>query len=354
MTSRRRLLKLGALGGVLGAAACAVGAVRSDGGGGANPYYDGPVSDHFDGTRFFNPGGQSPAGLGALLRWQLGGGRAEWPDAVAVTQALPEPRVAGLRVTMVNHATMLLQAGGVNLLTDPVWSRRVSPVSFAGPARVAAPGVPFDRLPPIDAVLVSHNHYDHLDVETPRRLHAAHAMPVLTPLGNDAILREAVPGIDVRAADWGGTLEAGGVAARLLPCHHWSARGARDRSMALWAAFLLETPAGRVFHVGDTGFDGGRPYRDLGPDIRLAVLPIGAYAPRWFMAPQHQNPAEAVEGFRLSGARHALGHHWGTFQLTNEAREEPPARLRAALAAAGVAPDRFRTLPNGGVWDVPA
>ena len=352
MTNRRRFLKLGALGGVLGAAACAVQGARSPGQG-RNPYYDGPVSDHFDGTRFFNPDGEPPRGFGDLLRWQLGGGRAEWPEAVPVTQARPEARVDGLRVTMVGHATVLIQAGGRNVLTDPVWSRRVSPFAFVGPARVAAPGVAFDALPPIDAVCLSHNHYDHLDLDTLRRLHAVHAMPVVTPLGNDAILRDAIPGIDVRAGDWCEVIEAGGVPVRLVPCHHWSARGTRDRSMALWSAFVLETPAGRVLHVGDTGFHGGRPYRGLPGDIRLAVLPIGAYAPRWFMAPQHQNPAEAVRGFALCGARHALGHHWGTFQLTNEPREEPPARLLAALDAEGIDRGRFRTLPNGGVWDVP-
>ena len=351
MTTRRRLLQIATLGGVLGAASAASGARP---GGGRNPYYAGPPSDHFDGTRFFNPGGRPPSGFGDFLRWQFGGGRAAWPESVAVTQALPERRVGGLRVTMVGHATVLIQAGGANLLTDPVWSRRVSPLAFAGPARVAAVGVPFDALPPIDAVLLTHNHYDHMDVETLRRLHARDAMPVLTPLGNDAILREAVPGIDAWAGDWGDTFEVGGVSARLAPCHHWSARGARDRSMALWAAFVIDTPAGRVLHVGDTGFDGGRPYRGLPGDVRLAILPIGAYAPRWFMAPQHQDPGEAVEGFALTGARHALGHHWGTFQLTNEARDEPLARLAAALEAKGIAPDRFRTLPNGGVWDVPA
>ncbi|TFL18936.1 MBL fold metallo-hydrolase [Jannaschia formosa] len=348
---RRTLLSLAGVTGALGAAACAVQRT-----GASNPYYQGPVTDHFDGTRFFNPDGQDPRGFADLLRWQLGGDRAEWPGSVGITQDRPEPRVADLRVTMVGHATVLIQAGGLNLLTDPVWSTRASPFSFAGPARVTAPGVAFDALPPIDAVLLSHNHYDHLDIATLRRLHDRFAMPVLTPLGNDAVLRDEIPGIDARAADWGEVLETGPLSVRLLPCHHWSARGTRDRSMALWAAFAIGTPAGRIYHVGDTGYDLGRPYAtaaEHGP-YRLAILPIGAYAPRWFMAPQHQNPEEAVGGFTALGARHALAHHWGTFQLTNEARDEPPARLADALAAQGVPPERFRAIAPGQRWDVPA
>lgn len=351
MTNRRRFLTLGALGSLAGAAACAV---QSSGRG--NPYYQGPVSDHFDGTRFFNPGGEDPRGFRDLLRWQLQGDRADWPDQVGISRTKPEPRVADLRVTMVGHATVLIQVAGRNILTDPVWSRRASPLAFAGPARVTEPGVAFAHLPPIDAVLLSHNHYDHLDIATLRRLHVSHGMPVLTPLGNDTILRDAVPGIDVRAADWHDVLTLPDLAVRLLPCHHWSARGTRDRSHALWAAFALDTPAGKLFHIGDTGFDGGRPYREAaahGP-YRLAILPIGAYAPRWFMAPQHQNPEEAVSGLQICGARQALAHHWGTFQLTNEPRDEPPAKLADALQTAGLAPDRFRALPPGQTWDVPA
>ena len=350
MTSRRRLLQLGALGGVLGAAACAVQGVR----GGGNRYYSGPVSDHFDGTRFFNPGGETPRGFGDLLRWQLGGDKAAWPESVAITRGTPAPEVADLRATMVGHASILLQVAGRNLLLDPVWSRRASPTQLIGPERVTAPGIAFEALPRIDAVLISHNHYDHMDVDTLARLHAAHGMPVVAPLGNDTILRDAVPGIDARVGDWGDAPEVAGLSLRLTPCHHWSARGTRDRSMALWAAFVIETPAGRVFWIGDTGYDGGRPYRGLPGDLRLAILPIGAYAPRWFMKPQHQNPEEAVAGFLECGARHALAHHWGTFQLTDEGRLDPPEALAAALAAREVDPARFRVLPPGEAWDVPA
>jgi len=290
---RRRFLSLTALAALAGGAALWAGR--------RNPYYQGPVSDHFDGRRFFNPGGTPPAGFGDLLRWLFGGGRADWPAAVPVTPARPEARVDDLRITMVGHATVLIQTAGMNILTDPVWSDRASPLSFAGPRRVTAPGIEWDDLPPIDLILLSHNHYDHLDQATLANLGARFHPRLVTPMGNDALIRQPVRLIEVSAQDWGARVAVGPLTIHLTPCHHWSARGMRDRSMALWSGFVIEGPAGRVLFIGDTGFDQGRPYRDLpgaGP-LRLAILPIGAFAPRWFMAPQHQNPDEAVQGFRL-------------------------------------------------------
>ncbi|MEX3011707.1 MBL fold metallo-hydrolase [Hoeflea sp. TYP-13] len=329
---------------------------------GRNKYYSGPVSDHFDGTVFFNPGGNPPNGLRDLLKWQFGEKRNRWPASFdsPYSGTAPDARVdaGGLRITMVGHATMLIQVAGLNILTDPVWSQRVSPLSFVGPKRVNTPGIAFDRLPDIDLVLLTHNHYDHLDLDTLSRLHKHHKPLVITPLGNDRIVHSAVPHMRMETGDWGDHIDLDcDVRVHIEPCHHWSARGSRDRRMALWAAFVLETPAGRIYHIGDTGFHDGGNYRaafDKYGGFRLAILPVGAYEPRWFMKDHHQNPEEAVEGFEICAADHAVGHHWGTFQLTNEAIEAPTEALSEALVKKGISPDRFRALRPGESWDIPA
>ncbi len=325
-----------------------------------NPYYSGPQSDHFDGQRFFNPDGMEPGSFLDLVRWQLGGGKMPWPERFEspFAQTVPEHRIEGtsLRITMVGHATLLIQTAGLNILTDPVWSQRASPVRFAGPQRVNAPGIAFDDLPPIDLVLLSHNHYDHLDLDTLERLHVHHAPLIVTPLGNDAIVRARVGDARIAVRDWGESIEVGGARIHVEPCHHWSARGTRDRRMALWAAFVMETDGGLIYHVGDTGFHDGINYQAAAQKhggFRLAILPFGAYEPRWFMKGQHQNPSEAVEGMVLSRSAHVAGHHWGTFRLTNEGIEEPVQALHAALDAKDLARERFRPMRPGEVWDVP-
>lgn len=321
-----------------------------------NRYYQGPTSDHFDGVRFFNPGQALPdIGIRELLRWRFTGDKARWPKSVPVARAKPEARVEGLRITMVGHATLLIQVAGCNILTDPVWSDRASPVSFAGPRRVTAPGIAFADLPPIDIVLLSHCHYDHLDVATLRRLHAAHDPLIAMPLGNDSIVRAAVPGARCVTGDWWDRLPlADGVATTLTPAYHWGNRWPTDARMALWSGHYLSTPAGTIWFVGDTGYEDGRIFPEIGarlgsPDV--ALIPIGAYAPRWFMAPQHVDPAEAVRIFGDVGAGRALGIHWGTFQLTDEARDAPREALAAAVSAATVAVDRFVAAAPGQAYD---
>jgi len=320
-----------------------------------NRYYDGPPSDHFDGTRFFNPGQPSTdRGLSDILRWKLAARAARWPKSVPVTPAKPAAQVDGLSITMVGHAALLIQAGGINILTDPVWSKRASPFRFAGPSRVTDPGIAFDDLPPIHVVLLSHGHYDHLDIDTLRRLHAVHAPLMAMPLGNDAIVRAAVPDARCISGDWWDRLALGqGVATTLTPAYHWSNRWPSDTRMMLWSGHYLDTPAGSVWFVGDTGYGDGAIFAALrtrlgAPDV--ALIPIGAYAPRWFMADQHVDPVEAVRIFSDVDAGKALGIHWGTFQLTDEPREEPSDGLARALADAAIEADRFVAAEPGGVY----
>ena len=311
-----------------------------------NPYYSGLPSDHFDGLRFFNPDHLgTDRKFRDLLRWKLTGKAAVWPRSVPQRQTVPDADVAGLRATIVGHATVLIQAGGLNVLTDPVWSERASPLSFAGPRRVWAPGIAFEALPRIDAVLLSHNHYDHMDMATLRRLHLKHSPLMVTSLGNEAILRRAIPGVRVAAGDWWDRIGIGEDAeARIVPAYHWSSRTGRDRRMALWSGFMLSTAGGSAYFAGDTGYGDGRIFREVRRRIGrpdLALIPIGAYAPRWFMSAQHADPNEAVRILEDLEAARAVGIHWGVFQLTDERREEPPELLLEALARRGIAESLF-------------
>jgi L-ascorbate metabolism protein UlaG (beta-lactamase superfamily) len=323
----------------------------------ANAYYNGPASDHFDGVRFFNPSGVKPRGPGAFLKWQLGDRGESWPRSVPspFPQDRPPARFdeAGLRITHVGHATFLIQARGKSILIDPVWAERASPFSFAGPKRVNPPGIAFDHLPGIDALLVTHNHYDHMCVGTIGRLWQRYRPRIVTPLGNDAILKKSVPELAASAVDWGDVVDLGDdLQVHVEPTLHWSARGTGDRMHALWASFVVRAGAQKVYCVGDSGFGDGATFAHVGkrhPGLALALLPIGAYEPRWFMRRIHMNPDDAMEALRLSGAARAFGHHWGTFRLTNEGVERPAQDLAAALASRDIPPDHFPALRPGEV-----
>jgi L-ascorbate metabolism protein UlaG (beta-lactamase superfamily) len=350
--NRRTLLRFLGLSALLAAGGGAYAMSRPD----RNPYYTGPVTDHFDGTRFFAPGRRTMPDKSRtdLLKWQFGGGKAEWPARFpSPFSGRPPARVDGLRVALIGHASVLIQMAGVNLLVDPVWSERASPFSFVGPKRHNAPGVAFRDLPEIDAVLVTHNHYDHMDVATLSRLRAERKPRFIVPLGNDAILRKADPSLAAEAFDWGQSVPVGGLTITFEPSLHWSARGLGDRRMALWANFVIEGGGRKVFHIGDTGYEPDSIFAGIGRrhgGFDLAILPIGAYEPRWFMREQHMNPAEALAVMQELNARRAVGHHWGTFQLTNEGIEQPVIDLAEALRAAGLPPDVFRALRPGEVW----
>lgn len=309
-----------------------------------------PVSDHCNGKTFFNPGGHAERGLLDVLRWQFSRQAVPWPSWVEITPAAPPPRTGNQAiVTWINHATFLLQTPHGNFLTDPVFSDRVSPVSWAGPRRVHAPGVLFEALPKIDAVLLSHDHYDHCDFPTLRRLAAAHQPAVVAPLGHRGLLAEA--GFSrITELDWWQTYAwSPELTLTLTPSRHWCRRRIGGTNHRLWGGFHLRGADQDIYFVGDSGYD-----PDLFRTIRqrlgapdLALIPIGAYEPRWFMRSAHMNPAESVQVHRDLGAKLSIGMHWGCWRLTDEGRDEPPRALAEAGQKAGITGSDFRILTPG-------
>jgi L-ascorbate metabolism protein UlaG (beta-lactamase superfamily) len=344
-------LILAGLSAAAGAAMVAAGCALSA------PRYRGPLSDHFDGERFRS---MEPAATNrGFLRWILNRDRGPWRDRVdAPPGPKPPERVSGgaLRATFVNHSTVLLQMDGVNVLTDPVWSERVSPYTFVGPRRHRPPGIRFEDLPPLDAILVSHNHYDHMDVETLRRLQRreGRTIPVFVALGNARLLEgERVRG--ARDLDWWQSERLpGGVTVTVVPARHFSSRSPFDGNRTLWCGFVVSGPSGSWYFAGDTGW--GSHFAEIGrrfPNLRLAMLPIGAYRPRWFMSPVHIDPADAVRAHDALGARTSLAIHWGTFAQADDGELEPAVDLDIALAAHAEPKPRFLLLQNGESAEVP-
>ncbi len=323
-----------------------------------------PPSDHCDGHRFHNPptgtadadadvlGSVRPTGrLLPILRWRLGGTRSPWPhgivDPAPSGEPMAPPPAGAVALTFIGHASFLIRLGGLVVLTDPVFSRRCSPVGWAGPERARPPGRTLAQLPPIDLVLVSHNHYDHLDLPSLRAIVARDRPRIVTPLGNRALLAQAgAPAIT--ELDWWQDTAVGDARVTATPARHFSARTPWDGNRALWSGFMIDAPAGHVLFAGDSG-DG--PHWQavaarLGvPD--LAMLPIGAYDPPRLMRRVHMDPEEAVGAHVALGARRSVGMHYGTFQLTDEPIDEPPARLAVELRRRGLGAHAFVTLGHG-------
>ena len=303
---------------------------------------------------------------GSFWRWQ----RERWRNGLP---RVPQggyrferlhPDLAWLRhnrtqpmLTWIGHASFLLQLGGLNILTDPHLTRRASPLSFAGPARIVAPAIALHELPHIDAVVISHNHYDHLDLGTVKHLaRQVNGSPrFFVPLG----LKSWFAGRGMREVvelDWWEGAHHRGLDFHLVPVQHWSARNARDRDRTLWGGWMIELPsrtragepAFRFFFAGDTGYS--RDFADIAArfvPIDLAALPIGAYEPRWFMQVMHVNPEEAVQIHLDLRARRSVAMHWGTFILTDEPMDEPPHRLALARQAAGLRGEDFFVMRHG-------
>ena len=349
---RRKLLGLLAAALALGAGGFMIGCSLSA------PRYRGPATDHFNGEKFVNPNGvHAQEGLKPLLKWYLHRDKGPFPARPdAPYGPKPPTRVGGgrVRLTFVNHASWLVQVDSLNLLLDPVWSERVSPFSWVGPKRTRPPGLRFEDLPPIDAVLISHNHYDHLDVPTLRRLLARGDRPqFFAGLGVDEFLKgEDIP--NATGLDWWQSRPLPhGVTVVSVPAQHFSGRGLRDRDAELWTGFVLRTSAGNLYYAGDTGY--GPHFQEIarreGP-IRLALLPIGAYRPRWFMQPIHTSPADAVQAHLDLQARQSLGTHFGTFQLADDGLTEPVTDLHQALQAHSLPDSVFRAPTEGVGWEL--
>ena len=330
-------------------------------------YYEGNVSDHFDGARFFNPDGDadtaaSPTGgsrAGFIWRNLTGSdGRPAWPKSVPVTPGNPAARIEGERMvaTWIGHASVLVQTQGLNILTDPVWADNAGPFGF-GPKRVTTPGVRLADLPKIDLILVSHNHYDHLDKATLKALWERDRPMIVTSLGNDSVIGQT--GAKATALDWGQSLPVRpGVEVTVVRNHHWGSRWFADRNRALWSAFTVRLPGGNLFFAGDTGMGDGKWPAEaaaLGP-VRLALIPIGAFrfVPGQMAIGSHIGPPDAVRVFDRLGASTAIPIHWGTFRLSYEARETPPKMLAALLRATGGDASRFAPIEIGAPFEVPA
>jgi L-ascorbate metabolism protein UlaG (beta-lactamase superfamily) len=307
-----------------------------------------PISDHFDGQRFFNPTGANGQPFWRLPRLFLTK-RAPWPRRVPVQPHRP-PQPSGpdeVIVTSIGHATFLIQTGAGNLLTDPMYSERASPWRFAGPRRVAAPGVEFNDLPPIELVLLSHNHYDHCDLPTLRALERRFRPRLITPLGNRRLLQSA-GAQRIEELDWWQQAAPASPHITLAPAQHFSARGPLDRNRALWGGFIIETGRHRIYFAGDSGYaDHFKEIRERFAPIDLALLPIGAYEPRWFMKDVHMNPAEAVQAHLDLDASRSIGMHFGTFQLTTEGISDPVKELEKALRAEEIPSSWFQVLDFG-------
>jgi len=316
---------------------------------------------HRPGGGFRNPWvADAVPAFGSLLKWLLVHRTTrplpKDPDPSVFVRARPtfaRPRAPAshLTATWVGHSSLLMQLGGLNILTDPMWSGRASPVQFSGPDRWVPPGVAFEDLPPIDVVLQSHNHYDHLDDRTVRQLARLHPQATwVVPLGLASFVRKrGVRGDAVTELDWWQEKDVGSVRVACTPAQHFSGRSFRDRGATLWCGWALAARDGkRVFFAGDTGHhpEFAVIAERYGP-FDLALLPIGAYEPRWFMRYLHMNPEEAVAACRALGARAMVPIHWGTFKLADEAMDEPPIRARAAWQAAGLPLEGYRQLAHG-------
>lgn len=319
-------------------------------------YYD-PTKPHRGRTQFYNNYDNSPKASFWKWQWErLTSDQAVEPpfepEVVMTDTTSLQRNLTEITLTWVGHSTMLLQVQGMNILTDPVFSDHVSPFSFMAPKRLVALPFEIEDLPPIDLVVVSHSHYDHLDLATLKRLsqHKGKNTLFLVPLGNQALLQSE--GIaNVKELDWWDQYSVGPLTATFTPAQHWTQRTLWDRNKSLWGGWSIKTEAFHFVYVGDTGYS--QDFTDirqrLGPSD-VALIPVGAYKPRWFMGKQHVDPDGAIQIHKDLQSRYSIGVHWGTFRLSDEPMAEPPLELAAARERVGMSVEEFRIMRHGETW----
>jgi len=313
------------------------------------PVYQGNKSDHFNGNQFVNPGNVEEKGLKDVIKWAMNRDPGSWENTnenITYNPFLDQSTDSTSKIYFINHSSFLIQLGKYNLLTDPVWSDRVSPFEWIGPQRKRPPGIKFEELPQIHFVLISHNHYDHLDIATIKRLKERYNPIIIAPLGIPAYLK--TKGIDRQfAMDWWEETQLNDeISIACVPAQHFSGRGMFDRNKTLWAGYVIQSNFGNIYFAGDTGY--GDFIKQIGvrySPIDLAMLPIGAYLPRWFMSPIHTSPEEAVRIHQDLQAKKSVAMHFGTFPLGDDGMTQPQEDLMKAKIKYDV--DQFLVLNEG-------
>lgn len=309
-------------------------------------------SDHFNGTKFYNPTleKQISPGISDVVK-MMREGREKWPkyiDKCGIPKLHEKLEADDVAITFVNHATFLIQFQNLNILTDPVWANCASPVQWFGPKRVRPCGVALNDLPNIDLILLSHNHYDHLDVDTLKILNARFSPKVFVALGDKKLLN-SIGFSDVEEFDWWDNIKVNqDTEITFTPTQHSSGRGLLDRDKSLWGSYYIRHGKRSVYFGGDSGYS--THYKEINKRLgspEFALLGIGSYAPSWFMKVIHTSPAEAVMAYQDLGAKLGIGMHYGTFQLSSEGYDQPQKGLKDALEEQGIPQDRFITIPEG-------
>ena len=303
------------------------------------PTYKGPESDHFDGKKFHMPTGNEMGDFKELMSYQIKNKKARWPYLPmepTFTETIVDRAGDEIRFLHINHATVLLQHYGVNIITDPVFSKRASPWDLVGPKRHRGPAISIDQLPTLDIILISHDHYDHLDIKSLKKIQSNHSCKIIVGLGLKAYLNRF--GIEnVIEVDWDQCIDLGqGLKITFLPAKHWSNRGWSPYK-TLWGSYMIESPIKKIYFAGDSGF--GPHFDNIKsnhPTIDLALIPIGAYIPRSFMKYVHLDPIEAVKAHQVLNPIQSLGIHWGTFQLTGEGMFDPADLLEEECVRLGI------------------